>query len=842
MDKATWTAIQEAFDAALDLDGAARDAFLDELRARDPDLSAHVEALLRSDAAPHTFFDGDTAERAVLLSPLLAHQHDAQQGDATGEVHARIASDLTEHYTLLDELGRGGMAVVFSGIEKKHDRRVAIKVMRPSVADRVDRRRFGVEIRLTAQLAHPHVVPLYDSGEAGGLPYYVTAEVPGSSLAAHLADHGPLSLEATQAITRGVAAALGYAHQRKILHRDVKPSNILLHDGIALLTDFGIAKALTVEDDLTRAGSSLGTPRYMSPEQLRGASVDERADLFSLGLVAYEMLTGVAPVSGTTPLEIIASHLEETIPPPSTHRPDLPEAVDAFFARALATDPAQRFDSAEAFYRAFAAAFDGTRPAHAPASPTVSVAVLPFDHRGDDDEYLSDGISEQLIHRLAAVDGLRVVARASSFAFRDRADGVRAIGQALGVRHLVTGSLRQADDRLRVTAELVDVGTGSSVWSGQFDRQLTDVFAVQDDIAEAVVDALHEHFGLAATEPSPATRVVPDAHAYDAYLRARHAIFSFTAESLHRALDHLDRGLAILPDNTTLLAAKSYVHWQFVNAGIEPDPAHLDEAATLAEHIATLDPTSYHASRLRGLVAIHQGRPEDAIGHLEQALATHPTDTDAAFWLTLLLGFRGQPHRVEPYVAMMLTTDPLNPLHQMLPGFLALMRGQPAAAPEAFRTALAMEPDNPVLRLGCGQAEAMAGETDAALATLRPLDAFPPGMLFAGLGRLLRRGLGEDALPLTEEEEEAAASDLQWCWTAAQGYALAGDLDEAIRWLQRAVDLGFVNYPLAALYDPLLRPLRGTNAFEALLATLEPAWAAQLPQPDFSGTSTTPLT
>ncbi|NNF57790.1 MAG: protein kinase [Rhodothermaceae bacterium] len=844
MDKATWTAIQEAFDAATDLDGTARLAFLAELRARDPDLSAHVEALLRSDAAPHSLFDGNTGERAALLSPLLVQQNDARRADETSQVQARIASELTDRYTVLGELGRGGMAVVFSGIEQKHDRRVAIKVMRPSVADRVDRRRFGVEIRLTAQLAHPHIVPLYDSGEADGLPYYVTAEVPGASLAAHLAAHGPLPVEAAQTITRGIAAALGYAHQRKILHRDVKPSNILLHDQIALLTDFGIAKALTVEDaTLTQAGHVLGTPRYMSPEQLRNADVDERADLFALGLVVYEMLTGIAAVSGTTPFEIIASHLEEAIPPPRAHRPELPDTLDTFFARALDADPQHRFASAYQFTEALDAALAGA-PTKIATSRLSSVAVLPFDNHapGGTDEYLSDGISEQLIHHLASVDSLRVVARASSFAFKDQPVGVREIGQRLGVHRIVTGSVRRAGDRLRITAELVETETESSVWSAQVEREMSDVFAMQDEVASAVVAALREHLGLAVVPSSPSTHVVPDARAYDAYLRARHAIFSFTDESLHRALDHLDRGLAILPNNPTLLAAKGYVHWQFVNAGIEPDPAHLGEAAALAERITTLDPTSHHANRLRGLVAIHQGSPGEAIGYLEQALAVHPTDTDAAFWLTLLLGFRGQPHRVEPYVAMMLTTDPLNPLHQMLPGFLALMRGQPAAAPGAFRTALAMEPGNPVLRLGCGQAEAMAGETDTALATLRPLDTFPPGMLFAGLGRLLRRGLGEGVPALTEEEAEAAASDLQWCWTAAQGYALAGDLNEANQWLQRAVDLGFVNYPLAALYDPLLRPLRGTDAFEALLAALEPAWVAQLPQPDFSGTTNTPLT
>ena len=835
-----WPRVQAAFDEAAEREGDAREAVLRELRAADPAVAAEVERLLASDAAPHPLLsagpDARPAARAGLLDAV--HGEDADRG-----LRERLAAALGARYEVGGELGRGGMAVVFAGVERKHDRPVAIKVMRPAVAGRVDPRRFGVEVRLTAQLSHPHIVPLYDSGEAGGLLYFVSAAVPGEPLAARLEREGALPLGAVREITRGVAAALDHAHERRIVHRDVKPSNVLLHGRLAMLADFGIGKALAAPDDappaapeLTRESGALGTPRYMSPEQLRGADVGPASDQYALALVAHETLTGRPATAASGLAEVAVERHGGARAAPSALRPGLPRGVDAVVARALAPDPADRYPSATAFADALGAALDGggTATRHARAAPErPSVAILPLDNRaaGGDDAYLSEGISEQLIHQLGGVPGLRVLARASTFAAAAQGADPHEVGRRLGARHLVTGSVRRQGERLRIHAELMEVATGAVGWSETYERRLDDVFAVQDEIAGAIATTLRGRLAAAAGTPAPA---VPDVRAYEHYLRARHAIHSFTEPGLRRALTQLDRALAILPDNVALLAAQGYAHWQLVNAGLDPDPAHLARTRALAERIDALAPGSHRAQLLFGLAAIHQGRPEDAIRHLDATLAADPTDTDAAFWLTLLLGFRGQPHRAEPHVAMLLATDPLNALHQFLPGYLALMRGQPAAAVAPFRRALAMEPDNPVLRLGCGQAEAMAGDAAAALATLRPLDAQPPGTLFAGLGRGLRRGLGEDGAALTPEEAAAAESDLQWCWTAAQGHALAGELDEATAWMERAVALGFLHYPLAALYDPLLAPLRGTPAFERLLAPLEAAWAARLPQPAFA--------
>ena len=816
MNADDWNATEAAFAEASALRPEAREAFLSELRVRDAARAQAVERLLLADDTPHILF-GDDA-RADLFRDGLQHL-------TIDALRQRVAPDLAGRYELGESLGQGGMAVVFAADEHKHQRRVAVKVMRPEVAGRVDPRRFGLEVRLTAQLTHPHVVPLYDSGEAGGLPYYVTAAVPGESLADRLEREGAMDPEDVREVVRGLAEALDYAHARRILHRDVKPSNVLLHGRLALLADFGIGKALAADDvSLTSVGGLLGTLRYMSPEALRGETVDARADVYALALVAYEALTGRPAFQGETAFAIAESHGAGPPPAPSTLRATLPHALDSVFQRGLAEAPEKRLESAGAFAEMLDAALSGA-PARPPAKVT-SVAVLPFDNRapGGDGAFLSEGISEQLIIQLGTVPDLRVVARASSSAASASAASPREAARLLGVRHVVTGSVRRQGDRLRIAAELMDAQTGFGEWSARYDRQLTDVFEIEDEIARAVADALR-----ARLAPASPTERVTDIRAYQHYLRARHGVFSFTASGLAEALEDLDRALAILPESVPVLAAKGYVHWQHVNAGIDPDPAHLDHALSLADRISALRPGSHHADRLRGLAAIHQGRPDDAIVHLERTLEANPTDTDAALWLALLLGFRGQPHRVQPHVTMLVETDPLNPLHQMLPGFLALMRGHTASAPEPFRKALAMAPENPVLRLGCGQAEAMAGDHEGARATLAPLDQHAPGSLFAGLGRLLRRGLGENVPGLAEAESEAAQGDMQWCWTAAQGHAMSGEHEKAMEWMRRALAIGFANYPLLALYDPLLHSLRGAPSFDDLLREVHEAWSAHLP-------------
>ena len=418
------------------------------------------------------------------------------------DLRTLLEPDFAGAYTIERELGRGGMATVFLARDLKHHRPVALKALHPHLSHVLGPERFRREIEFLAGLTHPHIVPLHDSGGTADLLWYTMPYVDGESLRDRLRREGRLPLEDVLRITTEVADALQYAHGRGIIHRDLKPENILLSAGHAFVADFGIARALTHagDDRLTGTGLALGTPAYMSPEQAAGEqAVDAQSDIFALGCVVYEMLAGEPPFQGPTPQAVLARRLTGPAPSLRSRRADLSEAVAAAVARALAQVPVDRFSTAAEFASSLAGGIDQTDATGAATIPAVrgttsdrSIAVLPFSDMSPerDQEYLADGIAEEIINALTRIGSLRVAARTSSFAFKGRNEDVGQIGRKLKVSTILGGSVRKAGSRLRVTAQLVNVTEGYQLWSERYDRELADVFAVQDEIAESVVGAL----------------------------------------------------------------------------------------------------------------------------------------------------------------------------------------------------------------------------------------------------------------------------------------------------------------------------------------------------------------
>jgi TolB-like protein len=396
---------------------------------------------------------------------------------------------LSDRYRIEHTLGRGGMATVFLAEDLKHGRRVAIKVLDPEVAAAIGAERFLGEIATVARLTHPHILPLHDSGVADGLLYYVMPYVEGESLRDRLAREKQLPLEDALRIAREVADALDYAHRRGIVHRDIKPENILLDEQHATVADFGVARAIAAVGDekLTRTGATIGTPSYMSPEQVAGGSVDARTDVYALGCVLYEMLAGQAPFTGPTAESIAFQHLNAAPPRVTLLRPSVPGQVEQVITKALAKTPADRFATGVEFVDAASLLGDLTSVRSQRFAPKLassrrgpsSVAVLPFVDMSPakDQEYLGDGIAEELINALVRVQNLRVVARTSAFAFKGANVDVREIGHKLNVDTVLEGSVRTLGNRLRVTAQLISVADGFHLWSERFDRELVDVFA-----------------------------------------------------------------------------------------------------------------------------------------------------------------------------------------------------------------------------------------------------------------------------------------------------------------------------------------------------------------------------
>ena len=431
---------------------------------------------------------------------------------------ARIADALADRYEIERPLGVGMTSIVFLANDLKHRRKVAIKVFRPEVAATMGAVRFLREIEIVASLAHPHILPLYDSGQVAGALYYVMPYVDGESLRTRLSREGQLPIEDAVRIAREVGDALSYAHSHHIVHRDIKPENILLEAGHAVVSDFGIAYESSAKgsEHLTEPGVVIGTPAYMSPEQAGGEATDARADIYALGCVLFEMLTGEAPFPGSTAFAILSRKAVGPVPSVRLTRDSVSVTLEQIVTEALATDPGDRFATAAEFTAALS-----LKQVPTPA-PAMSIAVLPLANLSAEPEtdYFSDGITEEITHALAKVHSLRVASRTSALAFKERRADIRAIGRELHVATVLEGSVRKAGDRLRVNVQLVNVADGFQMWSERFDRQTVDVFVIEDEIARNVVEALQvilrdeERRQLVKTS----TTVVA---AYDYYLRGR---------------------------------------------------------------------------------------------------------------------------------------------------------------------------------------------------------------------------------------------------------------------------------------------------------------------------------
>ena len=440
-------------------------------------------------------------------------------------VPERLRVALSDGYRLDRELGRGGMATVYLAEDLKHARRVAIKVLRPElIISGEEAARFLREIRIAAHLSHPQIVPVHDSGERDGFLYFVMPYIGGESLRQRLVREGRLPVDEALGIARSVAAALDYAHRQNVVHRDIKPENILLHEGQAVVADFGIARAITVAaaDDVTARGLAVGTPAYMSPEQAAAErELDGRSDLYSLACVVYEMLTGEPPFAGLNAQATLSRHLVATPPPLRSRRPVVPESVERAVLRALAKSPAERFGTTSEF--ATALTDTGAAPA-ARRGNERPVAVLPFVNASPDpdNEYLSDGITDELINALGNIPGLRVASRTSVFALKGRREDVRVLGSEVGASVILEGTVRRSDARVRITTQLTDVADGRLLWSERYDRRMDDIFELQDEIARTIVETLRATF-LGDFRDPVARRYTDNLRAWQLYLKGRFA-------------------------------------------------------------------------------------------------------------------------------------------------------------------------------------------------------------------------------------------------------------------------------------------------------------------------------
>ncbi len=685
-----------------------------------------------------------------------------------------LGKALSDRYVVERELGRGGMATVFLARDLRHARAVAVKVMLRDDMAPAGAERFLHEIGFAARLTHPHVLGVHDSGEANGLLYYVMPYVDGETLRTRLARDGALPLADAARLLRELADALAYAHARGVVHRDLKPENVLLSGGHAVVADFGIAKALAAATNqgtgapssLTATGVSLGTPAYMSPEQAVGdRNTDHRADLYALGIIAYEVLAGAHPFAARTAQGLVAAHLTESPAPLGTRRPDVPPALAALVARLLAKDPADRPQSAGEVVQALDAASTSPVPTartprrltlvvsaalllglgaaafalwqrsnvNAPAS-IRTLAVLPFVNTGGNpaDDYFSDGMTDELAHALVRLPGLRIAGRTSSYSFKGKSISAQEIGRALDVEALVEGTVRRAGDRLRVTTQLVGTVDGKVLWDSVYESQSNDVFGVQDQFTRAVVAALAPALGTRPVN-SPELDVgrgTTDLEAYQLYLKGRYYWLARGGDNVVRSIDFYRQAIARDPNFARAHAGLALAY--NVLTVYVPDPRDSVPALTAvsAERAVALDSTLADAQIAAALAQERGGQLQflNALAHYRRAIALEPANPYAhhAFGFFLLsLG------HTDESVRELTRATQLDPLAKSAGTALAMALAFARRGPEAIaesRRVLGIDSTFALAYQTLGLAQLVSGQPDSAVRSLERARQLSPGM------------------------------------------------------------------------------------------------------------------
>ena len=733
----------------------------------------------------------------------------------------RETETLAGRYRIERELGAGAMATVYLARDLKHDRDVAVKILRPELAESVGRERFLREIQLAAKLAHPHILPLFDSGDSNGLLYYVMPNVQGRSLRDRLIADRQLPVADALHIAAEVAAALDHAHRQGVVHRDIKPENIMLQDGHALVADFGIGKALSdiADDALTQVGASVGTPAYMSPEQAVGESIDGRSDIYSLGCVLYEMLVGEPPFTGPTAQSVIAKRFVQTPADVAALRDTVSRPLARVVQRALARTPMDRFETAAELHDALhASASSSTSSQGHP--PAKSIAVLPFENLSADKEgdYLGDGLSEEIINVLTQIDGLRVAARTSAFSFRGTRDDLRTIGEKLTVATVLEGSVRKAGTRLRVSAQLIDVADGYHLWSERYDRELVDVFAVQDEIAAAIAAKLRVTFDTSAARQR--ARATPaQVEAFELFLKARAMVARRV--DMEQAIALLERVVELDPAHARAHAAIAEA-WRLL-AGFNRAPAEvaIPRAKQSIAASLTIQPDLPEALAVLAAVAFSfDWDARAAVRYWERALELSPMLSEARVMFALygLIMGCGDIERGAIEARRAHHDDPRSPTVVALASQVYDIAGHTAEALLAARQAVELEPHSLLGLTTLAMVSAETGDAEAALRhAQRAIDisARSPLMLaVAALAESVRgdadraNGYFREILVRSEFEPPAYSALTLAAMAAAR-------MDDAVDFACRSADAhellaGF------ALYMPVYAPLRAHPRFAEL--------------------------
>jgi serine/threonine-protein kinase len=732
-----------------------------------------------------------------------------------------LAHALAPTYRLERELGGGGMSRVFVATETALNRRVAIKVV-PVDGGAQAVERFRREISTAAQLQHPHIVPVLTAGEANGVPWFAMPYVAGESLRARIAGQGALPIAEATKILRDIAQALAYAHAQGFVHRDIKPDNVLLADGAAVVTDFGVAKALSSATNapnttaLTGAGMALGTPAYMAPEQVSAdPQLDHRADLYAWGCVAYELLTGSTPFGNRAPSAIYAAHLTEAPKPLRVSRAEVPESLARVVEQCLAKNPADRPQSAREVLSvldgmvtpsamtgakrsvtrsrgllvllpigALVGALWWVRLQRAPEPPSAStdnsIVVLPFDNAARDtaQEYFADGVTEDLIGKLAE-SGMRVIGRNTAFSFKGKHPTPREAGRATGVATVLTGAVRRGGQQVRISAELARAGDNSVLWSFSAERSDAEIVELQRDIVDSIAKRIVGSAGAHA-----AGRRLVDPRSYDLVLRARYAVSSLTRDGLDRGLALYDSALTIDTTLVDALLGKAFVY-SALSDGFEHPNAVMPKSAEFIDRAMAIDST--RADVLAAAAGHAAGYSFNWPRAQELAAAARRRDnrlSRAMFVQYMVYTARANVSAAMALLDSMVKVDPLDPLPALNQIYLPVMMGDRGSAERAWARAPDFVKSVTYGDVGAAMVPLVSGRHAEALqiATAQESTIGHPSSI--AIIALARMGRGVEARARLQAAERAWQTSYSPPEMIAWAAAEVGDTTTMYKWLE----------------------------------------------------------
>jgi serine/threonine protein kinase/cytochrome c-type biogenesis protein CcmH/NrfG len=732
------------------------------------------------------------------------------------------------HYKIIEQIGAGGMGVVYKAEDTKLQRTVALKFLPPELTrDPETKERFIREAQAASALENNNICNIHEIDETNdGQLFIVMACYEGETLKQKIGSQQLAVGEAIDIATQ-IAQGLEKAHEKGIIHRDIKPANILItNDGIAKILDFGLAK-LSGQAQLTKDSSTLGTVAYMSPEQLRGEPVDQRTDIWSLGVVLYEMLTGRLPFEGDYEQVVVYSILNEEPILPSSIRKEIPSHFEQIVIKALEKDQAKRYKSMQDVLEELNKTLSSVT---AKEEKQKSIVVLPFDDMSPNkyNKYFSDGLTEEIITDLSQIHALHVISRNSAMMLKGTRKATKTIGRELNVQYVLEGSVRKAGNNLRITAQLIDANTDTHLWAEKYSGTLEDVFDIQEKVSRLIVDTLKIKLTLKESNKI-SERPIDNVQAYECWLKARQAIFDWTENSLEQAAHFLETGLEILGENAVLFAGLGFLDVFYFNSGMKKDPRVLLKAEDYFNKAFQLDPDVFLGNYGMGFTRHLQGINREAIRHLRKAIDIDPNNADSMRLLCYIYGVMiGNDRKAAQLAKIIIEVDPLWPINYLGPVFVHWTKGELKKALEACKKYYQMAPKNIHARFWYAEMLAWNNRWDEASDLIEKNQKDYPEHTMTKFHLFFKYSFEnrtKDAIQTLSDELLDYAWYNEWySWMMAESYALINKKSESLKWLQRMIDLGHCNYPLLSKLDPFLENIRGEARFKKLMERVKYDW------------------